>query len=313
MLSEGESMKRHHLVPVRVLFSLSLTAAKVFAVAATLLLCVSGQLLFAQTASTPHVVDIAPFAPLEEWKNAIVAGDAAKLKTFYSTDPAAEINANSAKASGDDDANFWLGLKARSATLEMVRTKTPRPDIYSVIFNAQIVSAAHEGKTVVVADSQLWQQQAGVWRLRAAERTDFPHLAQPSNMKKQIYPPDTDAHAEIAEAEQKAAPEHKRLLLVFGANWCYDCHVLDLAFQRPDLAPVLASRYEVVHIDLGDDGKKNPDLVAQYEIPLNKGIPALAVAGSDGKLIVSQKNGEFENARGMTPEALSEFLNKWKQ
>jgi hypothetical protein len=20
---------------------------------------------------------------------------------------------------------------------------------------------------------------------------------------------------------------------VFGANWCFDCHVLDLAFQRP--------------------------------------------------------------------------------
>jgi hypothetical protein len=32
----------------------------------------------------------------------------------------------------------------------------------------------------------------------------------------------------------------------------------------------------------------------------------------DGKLVVSQKNGEFENARAMTPEALLQFLNKWK-
>ena len=39
--------------------------------------------------------------------------------------------------------------------------------------------------------------------------------------------------------KSKAAKEHKRLLLVFGANWCFDCHVLDLAFQRPDLAPVI--------------------------------------------------------------------------
>jgi hypothetical protein len=36
------------------------------------------------------------------------------------------------------------------------------------------------------------------------------------------------------------------------------------------------------------------------------------VIESDGKLVVSQKNGEFENARAMTPEALLEFLNKWK-
>ena len=67
-----------------------------------------------------------------------------------------------------------------------------------------------------------------------------------------------------------------------------------------------------MHVDLGDDEKKNADLVKQFEIPLDKGIPALAVAESDGKLVVSQKNGEFEDARGLTPDALREFLNKWK-
>ena len=70
--------------------------------------------------------------------------------------------------------------------------------------------------------------------------------------------------------------------------------------------------YEVVHVDLGDDEKKNADLVKQFDVPLNKGIPALAVAESDGKLVVSQKNGEFEDARSLTPEALLAFLNKWK-
>ena len=50
----------------------------------------------------------------------------------------------------------------------------------------------------------------------------------------------------------------------------------------------------------------------QFDVPLNKGIPALAVAESDGKLVVSQKNGEFEDARSLMPQALLEFLNKWK-
>jgi thioredoxin 1 len=53
-------------------------------------------------------------------------------------------------------------------------------------------------------------------------------------------------------------------------------------------------------------------LVRQFEVPLDKGIPALAVAESDGKLVISQKNGEFEDARSLTPEALIDFLNKWK-
>jgi thioredoxin 1 len=130
-------------------------------------------------------------------------------------------------------------------------------------------------------------------------------------MNKNIYPADVDARIEIKEAEEKAASEHKRVLLVFGANWCYDCHVLDLAFHRPDFASVMTG-YEVVHVDIGPDGQKNADLAKQFDTPLNKGIPALAVVGSDGRVVVSQKNGEFEDARSMTPEALLEFLNKWK-
>ena len=39
---------------------------------------------------------------------------------------------------------------------------------------------------------------------------------------------------------------------------------------------------------------------------------AEAKLDGDGKLVVSQKNGEFEDARSLTPEALLEFLNKWK-
>ena len=88
--------------------------------------------------------------------------------------------------------------------------------------------------------------------------------------------------------------------------------MLDLAFRRQDLATVLAANYEVEHVDLGPDEHKNADLVQQYQIPLDKGTPALAVAEGDGKLVVSQKNGEFEDARGLSPEVLLQFLNKWK-
>lgn len=143
------------------------------------------------------------------------------------------------------------------------------------------------------------------------QRTTAARLEQPLNKNKNIYPANADARAEIKEAEDQAAKEHKRMLLVFGANWCYDCHVLDLAFQRPDFVPVL-ERYVVVHVDIGEDGKKNADVARQFQVPLEKGIPALAVVESTGKLVVSQKHGEFENARALTPEALLEFLNKWK-
>jgi thioredoxin 1 len=261
---------------------------------------------FAQS-SSPEAAGT--FAPFEQWRNAILAGDAAMLKSFYSTDPPAKVRINAVVRDSDADVSFWLGLKPRSIKVEVVRN-TPRRGHISYIFRAQVQPAS--GAAIDLTDDQSWQQMNGEWRLISVERTDAPQLKQPADMNKNIYPANADAHEEIKQAEERAAAEHKRLLLVFGANWCFDCHVLDLAFQRPELAPVVAADYEVVHIDLGENEEKNADLVRQYEIPLNKGIPALAIAGSDGKLVVSQKNGEFEDARGLTPDVLLEFLNKWK-
>ena len=260
-------------------------------------------------ASTQTTEPAASFAPFERWKAAVLAGDAVTLKSLYRTDPPATVRINAQNSDAQADINFWLGLKPRGRRVEVVRNE-PRHGPISFIVRAEV--GLPDGRTLSLTDDQSWQQQDGQWRLIDVERTDAPHLQQPSSMKKDLYPANADAHAEIKEAEEKAAREHKRILLVFGANWCFDCHVMDLAFQRPDLAPLLAANYEVVHVDLGPEEEKNADLVREYQIPLNKGIPVLAVADSDGKLVVSQKNGEFEDTRALTPEALAEFLNKWK-
>ena len=251
----------------------------------------------------------ADFEPFQRWMGAVLTGNAATLKSLYSTDPPAQVRVKSVMHDADTDISFWLGLKPRSMTVDVVRNE-PRHGHISFIFRSTVVSGG--GQSLTLTDDQSWQQQGDQWRLIDVERTDAPQLKQPANMRKDIYPADADAHGEIKEAEEKAAKEHKRLLLVFGANWCFDCHVLDLAFHGPDLAPIVEANYEVVHVDLGPDEQKNADLVGEYQIPLNKGIPAMAVADADGKLIFSQKNGEVEDARQLTPEFLAEFLNKWK-
>jgi thioredoxin 1 len=277
-------------------------AALLIAMSAVML---GGQRILAQTSATEQTTG---FAALDQWKAAVIAGDAAGLKAMYSTDPAAQVMANGVTTSADADANFWLGLKAQSIKMDIVRMKE-RPAGMSIIFKAEVTLP--NGRIMRVTDGQGWRQQGTQWRLAGVERADEPHLTQPSDMNKDLYPADADARAEIKEAEEKAAREHKRVLLVFGANWCFDCHVLDLAFHRPDFAATMAG-YEVVHVDIGPDGKKNGDLAQQYDTPLDKGVPVLAVLERSGKVVVSQKNGEFEDARSMTPESLLEFLNKWK-
>jgi len=263
--------------------------------------------LRAQT--NPFTSASADFPPFQRWMAAVLTGDAATLKSLYRADPPATVQINGQKSDASADINYWIGLKPSTMKVDVVRNE-PRRGHISFIFRAQV--GLPNGQTIALTDDQSWLQQGNNWKLIDVERTDAPHLAQPANMKKDLYPANADAHAEIKEAEENAARDHKRLLLVFGANWCFDCHVLDLAFHSPGLAPLVDANYEVVHVDLGPDEEKNADLVREYEIPLNKGIPALAVAESDGRLVVSQKNGEFEDARGLTPEALAEFLNKWK-
>jgi len=72
----------------------------------------------------------------------------------------------------------------------------------------------------------------------------------------------------------------------------------------------VAANDEVVHVDIGK-GEKNQDPMKQYEVPMKRGIPGPAVL-TDGKLVYSQRNGEFENARALAPEDFLAFLNKWK-
>ncbi len=267
---------------------------------------------YAQAGSSPAGKAAAPFPPLEQWKSAVVSGNIPALKALYSVSPPARVIRSSGETNADADVAFWTGLKASRITLDVVQSEAPQIGAKQIVFEAEIQPVVGSGgHTLYVIDAQLWQQQGEQWRLVATKRSDPARLQQPVSLNKDIYPPAIDAHAEIKQALAEAAKEHKRVILVFGANWCYDCHVLDLAFHRPDLAPVLGRNYEVVHVDVGQ-GDKNQDLMQQYQVPMKKGIPALAVLDSNGKLLYSQTGGEFEKARSLAPEDLLQFLNKWK-
>ena len=138
-----------------------------------------------------------------------------------------------------------------------------------------------------------------------------PRTLPPPTERRNLYPDGVDAKAEITEALADAKKTHRRVLLIFGGNWCYDCHVLDAAFRSKEIAPTLNQNYVVVHVNIGEYDK-NLDLADKYGIPLKKGVPAAAVLKSDGTLVVSQKNQEFEKARSMTTDAVLTFLEKWK-
>src|SRR5215469_11111135 len=255
------------------------------------------------------------FEPFEQWRDFVLKSDATGLKSLYSTNPVAQIRVGSDRELDiSGDVRFWTGIKAKSMKIDVLQSGSPQvqPGAFQILFRAEIRSpTGSEERTYYITEGQLWKQQDQGWRLVLAKRTEPSRLEQPTSNQKNIYPSTADAHANIKQALEKSGKEHKRVLVVFGANWCYDCHVLDLAFERPDLAPLIAANFEVVHVDVGE-GDKNQDLMKDYDVPMDRGIPAIAVLDSNGKLLYSQKNGEFEKARSLGPEDLLKFLNQWK-
>lgn len=125
-----------------------------------------------------------------------------------------------------------------------------------------------------------------------------------------IYDANANAKQEIKEALAKAKTEHKRLLLVFGADWCYDCHVLDYRFHQPGIQPTVDKNFIVIHVDIGR-GEKNVDLAQKYKIPVDRGVPSIAVVDASGALLYSTQHGEISPTRRLPESTILAFLQQW--
>jgi thiol:disulfide interchange protein len=128
---------------------------------------------------------------------------------------------------------------------------------------------------------------------------------------REIYPDPAQAKEQIAAALKAAAQSHRRILLDFGGNWCGDCQVLDIYFHNAENRPILDANFVLVHVNVGEYDA-NLDLAEKYGIPLKRGVPAMAVLSETGKLLYSQKSGEFESMRRLDANAVTRFLVQWK-
>jgi thioredoxin 1 len=124
-----------------------------------------------------------------------------------------------------------------------------------------------------------------------------------------MYDEAADAKAEIRSALAVAQRANVPVLVVFGANWCGDCKVLDMAFKSGASAPLIAKNYRVVKVDVGRFNR-NVDIAESYGVPLKRGIPAVAVLSPQGKVIYATRAGELADAQSMGDSGIYEFFSK---
>lgn len=130
-------------------------------------------------------------------------------------------------------------------------------------------------------------------------------------IKKNLYSASANPSKDIATAIRQAKVGHKRILLDFGGNWCGDCQVLDIYMHQSPNSELMEKYFVLVHVDIGRFDR-NLDIAKKYHVPVEKGVPALAVLDSTGNLLFSQRNKEFENMRAMQSSDVTAFLKRWK-
>ena len=130
-------------------------------------------------------------------------------------------------------------------------------------------------------------------------------------VKKHLYSAEADPKADITAALKQASARtqasHPRLRRRLVRRLPGPRHLLP---SSPNLE-LLDKNFILVHVDIGHFDK-NLDIPEKYNIPLKKGVPALAVLDADGKLLYSQQAAEFGDMRYMYPTSVTDFLNRWK-
>lgn len=130
-----------------------------------------------------------------------------------------------------------------------------------------------------------------------------------------IYDRSADGAKQIAGALEIAKRENKRVLLMFGANWCGWCHKMHHLFETDkEIAKTLSYEYELTLIDVDkvDDKKHNADIDARYGDPTKQGLPVFVVLDADGKQLTTQETGALEIEDHHDPQKVLAFLKKWQ-
>jgi thioredoxin 1 len=259
------------------------------------------------------------FEPIDQWKAALLAGDRSVLAGFYAAGGKASVGMPSGRRADPEveEPDFWVTLHSKGLVAvdpKILEETRPLDGIRLLLY---IKLTFRDGSELLISAEQVWVKESGTWKILITNRSDpgpVPtyELPEPNTPNPYLYPDPAVAQNDMDAALASAKIDHKRVLAIFGANWCYDCHVLDAALHSTQIEPFVAANYYVVHVNIGG-GDANAALALRYQVPLDKGVPSLAVIESNGDLLTSPGQGGIQTAAQVGMSDLVSFLIRWKR
>jgi len=126
----------------------------------------------------------------------------------------------------------------------------------------------------------------------------------------------------LAHAEAQAGEQQKAVLLVFGASWCKYCHLFEKFLASPEIQPILAKHFIIIHLGVYEELGKHPELNHPGSGKLVKrfgdadvgGLPFIVLLDAKGQMIVNSNRPSEKTSGGenigypSAPEEIDWFM-----
>ncbi|HAV62713.1 MAG TPA: hypothetical protein DCY13_10140 [Verrucomicrobiales bacterium] len=126
-----------------------------------------------------------------------------------------------------------------------------------------------------------------------------------------IFDEHTPGDRLVAAALEQARSQNRRVLLLFGANWCPYCRQLHHLLETdPQLAALVGRSFIVVPVDVGSSSRnRNTRLIDRYRATVfSDGIPALVVLAADGGQLAPTPANRWTARDPISADLLLSFL-----
>lgn len=123
-------------------------------------------------------------------------------------------------------------------------------------------------------------------------------------------PTDKKVEQEYARNLKQIQNNNKKLVLLFGADWCGDCKALEMHLANSTVFTALKNSFLFQKVDVGRFNK-NILFNNKFQDPIDGGIPAIVIIDKAEKILVSTNSGYFSNARKMSASEVLKFFKKY--
>ncbi|MGB3455628.1 MAG: thioredoxin family protein [Litorimonas sp.] len=124
------------------------------------------------------------------------------------------------------------------------------------------------------------------------------------------YDADRNAAEDIRVAQDIAAEDGLKSLIVFGANWCHDSRALAGHLRDDRFTRLLAEHYRLVYVDVGQKNR-NIDLARTFGLDAIVGTPTVIIADSDGTVLNLDTAPTWRNAASRTQDEIYDYLERF--